>query len=544
VFDATAAVGPGTGARRRDPCRKGQLHVITEEKNQELADLYSLNFRSVREGEIVKGKVIKIGLKDVLVDIGYKSEGIVSKEEFAGTPEFEVGTEIEVYVESVEDDNGMLVLSRDKARRLQGWDKINQGFKEGDLVDGVVRKKVKGGYIVDVYGLEAFLPASLAMFRNIPEKDLIGGTFKFKIIKINTLRRSLIVSRREAIAKEREDSRAKFWETRRIGEVAAGVVKNITDFGAFIDLGGVDGLLHITDMSWSRVAHPSEVVAVGDKIEVVILNMNKETSKISLGLKQRLTDPWTDVDIKFPVGTRVKGKIVNIVAYGAFVELDKGIEGLIHVSEISWQKRNINTAELFAVGDMVEVQVISIDKESRRISLSIKQLEGNPWLEAEGKFVIGARVAGKVTGFTDFGAFVELDGNLDGMIHVSDMSWTRRIMNPQEILKKGQKIEVMILSVDAQNRKISLGYKQTLENPWSRVSEEYPVGREVEGEVISKNNYGVFLRISEDLEGLLYISEIPKEQFEKVNIGDKMPVRIIKVDVDQMRIGLGLPNQA
>jgi len=284
------------------------------------------------------------------------------------------------------------------------------------------------------------------------------------------------------------------------------------------------------------------MLAVGDRIEVTILNMNKETCKVSLGLKQRMADPWTDVDKKFPVGTRLKGKVVNIVPYGVFVELEKGIEGLIHVSEISWQKRNINTQEMFAVGDTVEVQVLTIDKDSRRISLSIKQLEGNPWLEAEGKFPVGSKVSGKISGFTDFGAFVELDGNLDGMIHVSDMSWTRRVMNPQEILKKGQKVDVVILSVDAQNKKISLGLKQAMENPWSKIAETYPIGSEREGEVTSKNNFGVFVRFDTDFEGLLYINEIPKDQFEKVNIGDKIKIKIIKVDVDQMRIGLGLAS--
>jgi small subunit ribosomal protein S1 len=510
------------------------------ERNLALEELYAQSFKQIKEGEIVKGRIVKIGTKDILVDVGYKSEGIVAREEFTGSQDLELDNEVEVYVDSVEDDNGMIVLSRDKARRLHGWDKINQGFKEGDLVDGIVRKKVKGGFIVDVYGLEAFLPASLAMFRNVSERDIVGATFKFKIIKINTLRRSLIVSRKEALAKEKEDTRAKFWEVRKVSDVASGFVKNITDFGAFVDLGGVDGLLHITDMSWSRIAHPSEMLAVGDKIEVTILAMNKETSKVSLGLKQRMNDPWTDVETKFPVGTKIKGKVVNIVPYGVFVELVKGIEGLIHVSEVSWQKRNINTQELFAIGDMVEVQVLNIDKDNRRISLSIKQLEANPWLEAEAKYPVSGKVSGKISGFTDFGAFVELDNSLDGMIHVSDMSWTRRVMNPQEILKKGQKVEVVILSVDAQNKKISLGLKQLMDNPWSKIAQDYPIGTESEGDVTAKNNYGVFVRIGEELEGLLYINEIPKEQFEKVNPGEKIRVKIIKVDVEQMRIGLGL----
>jgi small subunit ribosomal protein S1 len=513
---------------------------VSEDKNPGLTSLYESSFKEIKEGEIVKGRIVRISVKDVLVDVGYKSEGIVAREEFSGAADLVVGQEVEVYVENKEDDNGMIVLSRDKARRLHGWDKINQGFKEGDLVDGTIRKKVKGGFIVDVYGLEGFLPASLSMFRNVSERDLIGGTFKFKIVKINTLRKSLIVSRKEAVAKEKEDIRAKFWENRKVGDVVSGMVKNITDFGAFIDLGGVDGLLHITDMSWSRISHPSELVAVGDKIEVTILAMSKETSKVSLGLKQRMTDPWGEIATKFPVGMRTKGKVVNIVPYGVFVELEKGIEGLIHVSEISWQKRNINTQELFAIGDMVEVQVLNIEKENRRISLSIKQLEGNPWLEAESKFPVNTKVTGKISGFTDFGAFVELDGNLDGMIHVSDMSWTRRVMNPQEILKKGQKVEVVILSVDSQNKKISLGLKQLMENPWVRIAKEYPLGTEIEGDVSSKNNFGVFVRLTTELEGLVYINEIPKDQYEKLNTGDKIRVKVTKVDVDAMKIGLGV----
>lgn len=510
------------------------------EKNEALLSLYEQSFREIKDGDIVKGRIVRIGIKDVLIDIGYKSEGIVNKDEFSGLKDLAIGQEVEVYVDSIEDDNGMIVLSRDKARRLHGWDRINQGFKEGDLIEGVIRKKVKGGFIVDVFGLEGFLPASLAVFKNVSERELIGATYKFKIVKINTLRKSLIVSRKEAVQKEKEDVRLKFWEVHKVGDILSGLVKNITDFGAFIDLGGVDGLLHITDMSWSRISHPSEILAVGDRVDVSILGMNKETSKVSLGLKQRMSDPWQVIENKYPIGTRTKGKVVNIVPYGVFVELEKGIEGLIHVSEISWQKRNINTQELFAIGDMVEVQVLTIDKDNRRISLSIRQLEGNPWVDAEANFPVGSKITGKISGFTDFGAFVELDGNLDGMIHVSDLSWTRRVMNPQEILKKGQKVEVVVLSVDAQNKKISLGYKQLTENPWMQIASDFPIGTECEGEVTSKNNFGVFLRIAAELEGLLYVNEIPKEQYEKVNAGDKIKVKIIKIDVDQMKIGLGL----
>lgn len=512
---------------------------MNEEKKNILSELYEKSFKEIKEQEVVKGRVVRVSPKDVLIDVGYKSEGIVPREEF-GSSDLDVGQEVEVYVDNIEDDSGMIVLSRDKARRLYGWDKINKGFREGDLVDGSLRRKVKGGFIVDVYGLEGFLPASLSMFRNMNERELIGETFKFKIVKINALRKSLIVSRKEAVQKEREDTKNKFWESKSVGDTCSGMVKNITDFGAFIDLGGVDGLLHITDMSWSRISHPSELVAVGDNIDVVILSMNKETSKVSLGLKQKKADPWLDIESKFPVGIKTKGKVVNIVPYGVFVELEKGIEGLIHISEISWQKRNINTQEMFAIGDMVEVQILNIDKDSRRISLSIKQLEGNPWLEAESRFPVNTRVTGKVSGFTDFGAFIELDGNLDGMIHVSDMSWTKKVLNPQDVLKKGQKVEVLVLSIDAENKKISLGLKQLTDNPWSKIAEDFPVDKVVDGEVTSKTNFGLFIKIAEDIEGLLHFNDVPKEKLEEVKASEKLKVKIAKVDVEQMKIGLGL----
>jgi len=501
--------------------------------------LYESSLKDIQDGQILKGKIVKIGAKEVLVDIGYKSEGIIPLNEFLSKAELEVGREIEVFVESKENDDGMMILSREKARRLHGWDSISTSSKEGDLVDGFVRRKVKGGYIVDILGIEAFLPSSLSALKNVSDKDVLNNAFKFKIVKMNNLRRSLIVSRKEAIQQEREEAKDKLWSSLKIGEIYTGTVKNITDFGAFIDLGGVDGLLHITDMSWSRISHPSEIVAVGDKIEVMILTIDKDSKKVSLGLKQRMTDPWQDIENKFPVSSTVKGKIVNILPYGVFVELDKGIEGLIHVSEISWQKRNINPQEMFTIGESIEVQILNIDRESRRISLSIKQLEANPWLEAENNFPIGSKVSGKVTGFADYGAFVELSNSLEGMIHISDLNWVKRIGNPQEVLKKGQKIEVQVLSVDAQNRKISLGIKQLQENPWPAITEKFPVGTTIESaEVTGVNNFGVFVKIEDDLEGLIYSNEIDKEVMEKLKPGDRIKSQIIKIDPDQAKIGL------
>jgi len=502
-----------------------------------LEELYNQSIKIIREGQVIKGKIVAVTQKDALVDVGFKSEGIVSVSQFM-PGDLEVGKEIEFFVESIEDDAGMIVLSREKAVHMQGWDKVVHGQKEGDLVDGRVNKKVKGGFLVDVMGIEGFLPASLSAFKNVPDKDVITKVFKFKIVKINTLRRSIVLSRREAIQKEKEAGREKLLQELKIGGIVAGTVKAITDFGAFVDLGGIDGLLHITDMSWSKISHPSEIVAIGDRIEVMVLNIDKESGKVSLGLKQRLPDPWQDIESKYSVGAKLKGKVVNIVPYGVFVELEKGIEGLIHVSEISWTKRVNNPSEMFAIGDMIETQVLSVDKESRRISLSLKQLEQNPWLDADSKYTVGAKISGKVRGFTDYGAFVELDNNLEGMIHVSDMSWTKRVAHPQDVLKKGQKVDVSVLSIDAQNRRIALGLKQLQPNPWTEIAAKYPLDTILEAEVVNITDFGVFVKIDEELEGLVYASEIDKDALAQVKPGDKIKVKVIKVDVEQAKIGL------
>lgn len=510
---------------------------MVEEKTSQLDKLYESSFKEIKDGQIVKGKILAISPKEVLVDISYKSEGVIAAAEFS-KEELEVGREIEVYVDAVENDSGMVVLSKEKAAKLQGWDRIDRNFREGDLIEGVVRRKIKGGYLVDVCGIEGFLPVSLSSFRNMPDQEILNKQFKFKAVKLNNQRHSIIVSRKEALTKEKAENREKLWAALKIGEIQGGTVKSITDFGAFIDLGGVDGLLHITDMSWAKISHPSEVVAIGDKIEVMILNLDRKEGKVSLGLKQRLPDPWSDIENKYAVGAKVKGKVVNILPYGVFVELEKGIEGLIHISEISWAKRITNLQGIFAVGDMLEVQVLSLDKEARRISLSIKQLETNPWLEAESKYPVGSRISGKVRGFTEYGAFVELDSNIEGMIHVSDMSWTKRINHPQDILKKGQRIEVVALSVDGANRRISLGLKQLEPNPWPELANKYPLDTMIEAEVVSLAPFGVFVKLEENLEGLIYANEIEKETLEKLKPSDKIKVKVIKVDVEQAKIGL------
>jgi len=502
-----------------------------------MEQLYNQSVRNIKEGQIVKGRIAAVKNKEAFIDVGFKSEGIVPVHEFSHD-ELQVGAEIDVLIESIEDDLGMIILSRDKAMRMQGWDKIVKSSQDGDLIDGRITKKVKGGFLVNVQGIEGFLPASLSGFKGTLEKDIINNSFKFKIIKVNNLRRSIILSRREAMHKEKEEIKEKLWGNLKTGSIITGTVKAITDFGAFIDLGGIDGLLYITDMSWSKISHPSEIVAIQDKIDVVVLNVDKEAGKVSLGLKQRFPDPWQDIENKYPVNCRIKGKVVNILNYGVFVELEKGVEGLIHISEISWTKRINNPQEIFAIGDMVEVQVLSIDKESRRISLSIKQLESNPWLEVESKYSVGTKVSGRVCGFTDYGAFVELDSNLEGMIHVSDISWTKRINHPQDVLKKGHKVDVVVLSVDGQNRRISLGLKQLQSNPWQEIAQKYPINTTLEAEVINITEFGVFCKIDEELEGLVFSSEIDKEAAASLKSGDKLTVKVIKVDVEQAKIGL------
>ena len=507
------------------------------EVRSELEELYNQSIKLIHDGEVVKGKVVSIGQKDVLVDVDFKSEGLVPIQEFSQA-DLEVGKELEFFVDSIDDDAGNIGLSREKAMRMQGWDKVVKFSTEGGLIEGRPVKKVKGGYLVDCMGIEGFLPLSLSAFKGIQEKDIMYKPFKFKIVKVNNLRRSVILSRREAMQKEKEEAKEKIWAELKIGNIYPGTVKAITDFGAFVDLGGVDGLLHITDMSWSKISHPSEAVALGDKIEVMVLNMDKDSGKVSLGLKQRMPDPWADIENKFTVGQKLKGKVVNILPYGVFVELDKGIEGLIHVSEISWTKRVNNQSEMFAIGDTVEAQVLSVEKDSRRISLSLKQLEQNPWLEADAKFPVGSQISGKVRGFTDYGAFVELDSSLEGMIHVSDMSWTKRVAHPQDVLKKGQKVDVVVLAVDSANRRISLGLKQLQSNPWSEIAKKYPVDTILEAEVVNLTDFGVFVKLDEEVEGLVYSSEIDKDMVAKLKQGDKLSVKVIKVDVDQAKIGL------
>jgi len=504
-----------------------------------MEELYASTLKDIKEGEVSKGVIAAITAKEVIVDIGFKSEGFVAIEEFRNPAELSIGQSIEVLIENIEDDHGRLILSFAKAERLKGWQKLSEDINEGDILEGRVVRAVKGGYIVDVFGIEAFLPMSLSAFKGLSNHDITTHNYKFVVAKMNKQRRNLILSRREMVQKEREEVREKLWAELKKGQKRRGTVKGITDFGAFIDLGGVDGLLHITDMSWSRINHPSEIVAVGQKLEVLILDFDKDNSKVSLGLKQITSNPWDESVVKFPSGARIKGKIVNIMPYGVFVEIDKGIEGLLHSSEITWQKKMVNPQEMFKLGDIIEVQVINVDKDAKRISLSMKQLEENPWITAAAKFTVGAQIKGIVRGFTDYGAFVELDNNgLEGMIHVSDMSWTKKINHPQEVVQKGQEVQVMVLAVDAEARKIILGLKQLQPNPWESIADKFPVGSVVDSTVIMNSNFGVFVKLEDDIEALVYSSEIDKTQASALKPGDKLQVKIIKVDVEGMKIGV------
>ncbi len=510
--------------------------------SSEIMDLYMQHLKEIKDGEIVKGKVIRVSGNEVVVDIGYKSEGFIPKEEFLWE-DIEVGKEIDVFVETTEDDDGMLIISKRKADRLMGWENIISRHKEGSIVEGKVARIVKGGFIVDICGMDCFLPNSLSTFRG-RERQVLGQDFNFMIIKINRLRKNIVVSRKDALQKEKEDAQKRLWEELEEGIVREGVVKNITDFGAFVDLGGVDGLLHITDMSWGKISHPSEILKVGDKIKVKVLSVDKEAGKVALGLKQLTEDPWQKVEEKYPVGSKVKGKVVNIMPYGVFVELEPGVEGLVHVSEMSWTRRNVNPHDLFKVGDEIETMVLYVDKDKRKLSLGTKQLQTNPWDTVDEKIPIGSTLKGKVKGFTDYGAFVELIDGIEGMVHVSDMSWTRRVTHPQELLKKEEEIEVKVLSIDKDAQKIALGIKQLKPNPWPEIVERFKVGTVVEGEVVKVTNFGVFVKLEEDLEGLVYMSEMDKTMAEHLKPHDKVKVKIVKVDPEQMKIGLSMRDLA
>jgi small subunit ribosomal protein S1 len=495
-------------------------------------------------GEIVKGTLIEVRPKEVLVDIGYKSEGAISAGEFQDINTVKVGDEIDVLIEKLEDKDGMVVLSHEKAEFKKNWDKILTICNEGGTIQGKVKAVVKGGLLVNI-GVEAFLPAS--QIDIIPPKNLmgyVGNTYAFKVVKINQDRQNIVLSRRELIEQERAERRAKLLAEMTPGDIRKGTVKNLTDFGAFIDLNGLDGLLHITDMSWGRIGHPSEMLKVGQELDVVVLDINREKERVSLGLKQKMANPWDNIETKFPVGSKVKGKVVNLVPYGAFVELEPGVEGLVHVTELSWTKRVAKPSDVLKQDQEVEAVVLGINKEEQKISLGIRQLEANPWDTAVEKYPPGTRAKGKIRNLTSYGAFMELEEGLDGMIHVSDISWTRKINHPSEVLKKGDEVEAVVLEVDKTNQRISLGVKQLAVDPWENIDHYYKVGDLVTGNVTKLASFGAFVGLQHDIDGLVHISQISEERVEKIKnvlkVGQEVTARVVKIDKSDRRIGLSI----
>ncbi|WP_018968917.1 30S ribosomal protein S1 [Rubritalea marina] len=511
--------------------------------NAELSELIDSKFREFKEGTIVNGTIIDIRPQVVLVDIGYKSEGAIATQEFEDE-EIEVGDGVEVLLMKLEDDNGMVVLSKEKAAHKQNWEKIVKVYEDGGLVKGKVKSVVKGGLMVNV-GVEAFLPGSQVDI--IPPKDLteyVGKVFEFKIVKVNDERKNIVLSRREVIEAERAEMRQQFLQTVAVGDKVEGLVKNITDFGAFVDLQGMDGLLHITDMSWGRISHPSEMLHIGQSLEVQILDVDREKERVSLGIKQMQDNPWADIESKFPIGQQVKGKVTKLLPYGAFIEIEKGVEGLVHVSELSWVKRITRPSDVLELGQEITAVVLGISIDEQKISLGVRQLEENPWDAIEARYPIGQRITGAVRNLTTYGAFVGLEEGIDGMIHVSDLSWTRKINHPSEVLKKGDEVEAVVLSIDKENQRVSLGVKQAENDPWADIDDKFKVGDLVKGQVAKIASFGAFVNLQDDIDGLIHISQLSEEHVERVKdvvkVGSDVEARVIKVDKVERRIGLSI----
>ena len=509
-----------------------------------MKELLAKSMRDFKEGSIVKGTILEIRPREVLVDIGYKSEGAIAGSEFDDLENLQVGDEVEVLLCRLENDEGMVVLSKERAAAKQNWEKIVGVYNAGGLIKGKVKGSVKGGLLVNI-GVEAFCPGSQVDI--VPPKDLtgfVGNTYEFKIVKLMEDRRNVVLSRREIIEAERSEKRGTFMANKKKGDTVKGIVKNLTDFGAFVDLDGMDGLLHITDMSWGRLTHPSELLKVGQEIDVVILEINMDKERISLGLKQTLRNPWDKIEERFAVGSKVKGKVTNLMPYGAFVELEEGVEGLIHVSELSWTKRIARPSDVLTMGQELEAIVLGVNKDEQKISLGVRQLETNPWDAMEHKYPIGKTVKGIVRNLTAYGAFVELEEGIDGMVHVSDMSWTRKINHPSEQVKKGDEVEAVVIDIDKNAQRISLGMKQIDEDPWKAIETRYKIGDKVKGKVTKLATFGAFVELDGDIDGLVHISQLREERVEKVKdvlkVGDEIDARVIKVDKGERRIGLSI----
>lgn len=522
---------------------------LSEEDPEKLLEAYDETLRDFEEGEIVKGVVVKIDRDEVMVDVGYKSEGYIPLSEFGtmpdGTPKVKVGDPVDVYLLRKEDQDGLVVLSKEIADQKIVWDSIAEAYEREEVVQGKIVRRIKGGLKVEIGNVKAFLPASQVELRPVQNFDrYIGKTLDMKVIKLSKRRRNIVLSRRVILEDELEAKRKATLSTLEPEQTREGIVKNITQFGAFIDLGGVDGLLHKSDMSWGRVNHPSEVVSVGDKVEVMVLSVDAEAGKISLGMKQKTPDPWLSVEEKYPVGSTVSGRVVNIVDYGAFVELEPGVEGLVHVSEMSWTRRVPHPSKLLRKGDIIQARVLDVDASKQKISLGIKQLQPNPWELLADKYPVGSRINGKVRNLTDFGAFVEIEEGIDGLIHVSDLSWAKRVMNPSDILKEGDEVEAVVLSIDPEKQRVSLGLKQIEPDPWIQVPEKYAIGTIVRGKIVNITSFGAFAKLEEGVEGLIHISELDERHVDNpeeiVSVGEELELKVISLDTEERRIGLSL----
>jgi small subunit ribosomal protein S1 len=542
--------GGGAGTADLKTSRFAQMDdQVDPQEYARLLDLYDNSFRNIAEGEVVKGTVLKVTASEVIVDVGYKSEGIIPVDEFVdetGQISVQPGDTVDVLLERTEDREGYVVLSREKAEKMKIWDEVEKAYAEKKVVIGRVIERIKGGLAVDI-GVRAFLPGSQIDVRPVRNLDALRGQeLRMRVIKVNKKRGNIVLSRKVLLEEENAEKKKHTLDTLAEGKVLRGVVKNITDYGAFIDLGGIDGLLHITDMSWGRVSHPSELFKVNDEIDVIVLKYDPATERVSLGHKQLMNDPWSNVIERYPVGARMSGKVVSLTDYGAFVELEPGVEGLIHVSEMSWSKRVKHPSKILNVGDSVEAMVLGVDPGARRISLGLKQVESNPWHELSEKYPIGTTITGKVRNLTEFGAFVEVEEGIDGLIHISDMSWSKRLKHPSEVLKKGDTVEAMVLNIDAENQRLSLGLKQLQTDVWDEFFQQHHLGDVVEGKVVRLTNFGAFVELAEGIEGLIHVSEFDDSQHagkdEKLDlkVGDSYQMKIIKLIPAERKVGLSI----
>ena len=519
----------------------------SDEEMDSMHDLYEQSFQNFQEGEVIRGHIVQVSDDFVMVDIGYKSEGQISIHEFrdeSGKIQAEIGDEIDVLLEFHDDDDGSIHLSKEKAAKIKVWDDISRIYSDDGMIEGKIVAKVKGGLAVDI-GVQAFLPGSQVDLRPVRNlESLIGHTFPFKVLKYNKKRRNVVLSRRALLEKEREQMKSFTLATLEDSKVVDGIVKNITDYGVFVDLGGIDGLLHITDMSWGRVGHPSEMFQIGDKIKVKVLSFDKDNERVSLGLKQLVEDPWTMAETQYPVGTKVHGKVVSLTDYGAFIEIEEGVEGLIHVSEMSWTKKIRHPSKILSVGDEVEAVVLSINPQSKRISLGMKQLESNPWDVIAQKYPVGTTIAGKIKNITDFGIFIGIDEGIDGLVHISDISWTKRVKHPSEIFRKNQEVQAIVLNIDKDNERFSLGIKQLESDPWESIPQRFPIGNIVSGPITNVTDFGLFVELEEGIEGLVHVSEISKEKIKspvgQFKPGDTITARVINISPKDRKIGLSV----